>query len=700
MKRILSYVLVFAMIFSVFTMGAIGASAEGEQEELPSVQYNVYNSNSSFEYPGEIPECLHLITYVWEEDATFVRNTLGIVNGFCTATEGYAIVTLKGSDGTLQTLKVTRFVNWVGDSYSFIRFNLSDDGGYTVDGVSYTATVDLYSNDGTPVAKSNELSTKTTETTANVPEDYPNLTASGRIGNQSNACGFIDSNVTFDQTISVSSLSDIKILVNGKSAWWNIGYLGEKHCGIKDEHKIQIGIVGAEINPGWNSVTLIMGDTGDVYSQSFNSTFTSRGVTYSKVEADKTTDTVTAVIIYNTAPGYKVGDTLTGKCHDDHDNTATFKVTAVDGNKVTMVAENYVPNQSLLELQDKDKVYTTVTINTTSISASDPQALSDANTNVVINSGSKQILTGISSVKNSDGSVFGTVANLFDGKTSPKLEGGWPSGGITVTFKAESAIKATYLVLYTHDDGRYGNRAPQEFILSGSADGTTYTEIKHVYTSGIQNASDKAFSFALNGDTAYEYYKLEVLSNLGNGGHFQIGELELYTANVNLPDPIPADGIYTVVQGIKDSSSGYKTTANLQYRRTPIKDENNVTIGESETTYDVRLVVLINDDLLPLYDSADMYLTFETGSGALITKKNDKTITTAFKTVTGAGITSTAPEGYSYVGLVVKGVKYEDAVQSISARIELTVGEDEKLVIPFGTITAIPQSAGDSYFGA
>ena len=400
------------------------------------------------------------------------------------------------------------------------------------------------------------------------------LTATGVIGDQSTKDdghgGFIDSNLTFGESLNVDKLEDITIEVNGKPAYWNIGYMGYKHCqlGSSDgkvaKNWIQIGIVGAEIKKSAekdgalekdNTIKLTMGKSGDTYTQTFASNFAAKGVARSVVTADKTAKTVEAVITYNNAPGYKVGDTLDGECHDDHNNTGKFTVTKVDGNTVTLKAENYVPTQSLLELVDKDGVYTTVTINTAKVTTSDPQALSADDTKAVREKGTKQTLSEVTCKETATGKDFSTAANLTDGKTGTKIEGGFPTGGVTITFQTSAAVKATYLVLSTHDDDQYKNRAPQAFTLSGSTDGKTYTVIKDVVVSGIQNEKETPFAFALKDAAEYKYYKLEISSYLG-GGYFQVSEMELYSGNVTLTGTVPAEDTRVETQKASDSVPG------------------------------------------------------------------------------------------------------------------------------------------------
>jgi hypothetical protein len=413
-------------------------------------------------------------------------------------------------------------------------------------------------------------------------------------GVSSDGCGFIDANLYFTKSLDVETLSDVKIEVNGKAAYWNNGYLGYRHCALNkandlEKSWIQVGIVGAELTADENNVLKLTAG-GDTYTQTFTSVIAAKSYSYSQVVADKTTKTVTATIIYNSNPGYKVGDELTGKCHDDHSNTATFKVTAVDGNTVTLTATDYVPSTSLLELKDANGVFTTATINTAYVTASDAQALSDDDTQAVINGATKQTLKDVTSTKTESGDSFSDASKLTNGVAdgSGKLEGGFPSGGITITFSTESAVSATYLVLYTgNDDASFNDRAPQSFTLYGSTDGTNYTAIKTVATSGMQNKNYNPSAFALLNAGSYQYYKLVITSTMG-ASYFQMGELELYTGSVTLTGTVPKEGTYV---GTIQAGVAYNGTAPAAETPSEGNGDGNGDGSESPKTGDIALAI-------------------------------------------------------------------------------------------------------------
>lgn len=394
---------------------------------------------------------------------------------------------------------------------------------------------------------------------SNLGDDY-------KFAKDDNRCndGFLDGNLFLSASLQAESLSEVGVKVNGKTAYWNIGYMGVKHCNLGDVNyvnengevtstvprsNLQIGIIGADLTVGENELVLI-DKNGDTYTETFTSKVNALGTSYAKVTADAETKTVTAEIAFNADPGFAVGTTFEGRCHDDHNNGATFTVTAVDAKTklYTIKAENYVPNQSLLELKVTSEgtykdYWVTATINSKNTAIA--QGMTDADTAAVVAGATKQTLSDVTTTL---GDANALTNGVGDG--TGKMEGGFP-GEITVTFKTASEVDATYLVLYTgNDDASYNDRAPGSFVLYGSNDGNEWTVIKNVETSGMKGAANYApTAFALTDTTAYSQYKLVITSTLG-AGHFQMGELELFTGDVTLTDGIPAEGYAPVAAGV------------------------------------------------------------------------------------------------------------------------------------------------------
>ena len=377
--------------------------------------------------------------------------------------------------------------------------------------------------------------------TSFVIKNYQTTNAAGYYGNSANTgCGFLDGNMYPTAGLNAANSSELTVVVNGKTAYFNNGYLGEKHCAVREADYgengkvaggwIQIGVVGADVVPGINTL-LVSDKDGNTVILNFKASINALGTSYAKVVGDAKAKTVTAEIIFNTDPGFEIGTTFEGRCHDDHGNTATFTVTAYDSETkmYTIVAENYVPNQSLLELKVTSEgtykdYFVSATINAVknrSTFVSDDAPIVDASTKVTLSNAAATV--------NGSGASFGNAGNLVDSQTGDatagaKLEGNWP-GAMTITFEAADGAKPSYLVFYTDDDGNWTNRAPKEIKLYGSNDNSNWTELLSTADAGIENVNNAAFAVKVMADAEYKYFKLEVNSNKGNGGYYQIEEL-------------------------------------------------------------------------------------------------------------------------------------------------------------------------------
>jgi len=353
-------------------------------------------------------------------------------------------------------------------------------------------------------------------------------------------CGFIDGNLKCNESF-VGSVTELTVTVNGKPAYICNGYLGVQHNGIrnaddKTSNHFQLGIVGADVVKGDN-VLVVTDKGGNTVTHTFTSDTRILGISYSKVTADEEKRTVTAEIVFTDDPGFAIGTTFEGKCHDDHSNSTTFKVTDYHrGTKVyTIVGEGYTTEKSLLEFKvtssgDYKDAWFAAAIN---YKLTVPRAaLSSNDTNMVISNTTKLSLSDVTGTP-------GDASKLTNGveSDSGKFECNISKLPATITFKTAEAVDASYLVLYTgNDDESYGGRAPGAFTLYGSNDnGVTWTVIKDVKASGIPTGGVKnyaPYAFALTDTAKYNTYKLEIIDTTG-AGHFQMGELELYTGNVS-----------------------------------------------------------------------------------------------------------------------------------------------------------------------
>ena len=475
-------------------------------------------------------------------------------------------------------------------------------------------------------------------------------------------CGFIDSNLYLENGFDeATELNDIKITLNGETAYWNKGYEGYRHCNLygydntANAH-IHVGIVGGDLIQGKNTLTLTCGD--DVLTQYFTSTTNALGTSYAKVTSDASAHKTVAEIIFNKDPGFAIGTTFEGRVHDNHNTTSTFKVT--DYNRFTgmytIVGEGFVSTHTLLELkvtsegQYKD-YWVCATINAKNGA---PKAGAD-------------VIAGSTIVPITNAtSTFGE-ANLLidsqkeDGTTGNKLQGNWPGSTVTVGLTAERALKLSYIVFFTDDDGSWGNRAPKHVKLYGSADNSSWTPLMEIQDAGIQNVSNTAFAVDVSASDAYQYYKLEILSNKGNGGYFQIEEIlllegERIADNLAAGEPFnSADG--TEYQSLApEGNDDYK----LYYQTRP---------GADGTT-DYRIIAVVSKEYLEgEYTRINLTGTFTSSQDS---KNFSADLTKAYALIEanaadGAKTVYATNDEYAIVGIVITGVQsgYALDVQSV-----------------------------------
>ncbi len=362
------------------------------------------------------------------------------------------------------------------------------------------------------------------------------INPNGGYGNSINTgCGFLDGNLYAVEGLKADSVADLTVTVNGKTAYMCDGYLGMRHGRLHDvvdgdagkvAGGMQVGIIGADVVSGTNTVVVTDKD-GNTLTQTFDATITALGYTYAKVTGDAKAKTMTVEVAFNTDPGFAIGTTFEGKCHDDHGSTGEFKVTAYDADtKVyTITSTDFATKESLLELKvtsdgDYKDAFVCVAINAYNYKTSDGGVIG----------GNKVTITEITANR-------GDAANLIDG-TENKLEGGVPSESdpITITFKTESAVKIETLVLYTGgDDETWNNRAPGAFKLYGIASDGAEVLIKDVADSGMQNKNFTPYATEIGATVAYDSYKLVITSRIDRevtawyNDWFQLGELEVYS---------------------------------------------------------------------------------------------------------------------------------------------------------------------------
>lgn len=116
----------------------------------------------------------------------------------------------------------------------------------------------------------------------------------------------------------------------------------------------------------------------------------------------------------------------------------------------------------------------------------------------------------------------------FDNTTSTKWldDGGIPSTSNPswIQIRLVSAAVADELTIASAND--VPDRNPQDFVLKGSNDGSTYTTLGSWTNQSFANRF-QVKSFTFSNQTAYSYYRLEITKNLGNLTMTQLSEIQL-----------------------------------------------------------------------------------------------------------------------------------------------------------------------------
>lgn len=122
--------------------------------------------------------------------------------------------------------------------------------------------------------------------------------------------------------------------------------------------------------------------------------------------------------------------------------------------------------------------------------------------------------------------------NLFDGKTSTKYctKGDDQKFPFRIQWEMQRPATITSYTLTTGNDTA-GNpyRNPKAWTLSGSMDGTTWTELDSVESGGMEAKNLQPYTYTTKTKGAYQYFKLEIRSSEGSAlnGQIQLSELSL-----------------------------------------------------------------------------------------------------------------------------------------------------------------------------
>jgi len=124
---------------------------------------------------------------------------------------------------------------------------------------------------------------------------------------------------------------------------------------------------------------------------------------------------------------------------------------------------------------------------------------------------------------------------ILDGTTSTKYC--TDSIPATIAWTMKKPVTLKWYVIYTANDNA-GNpgRNPQKWVISGSNDGTNWTNVDSVNNANLPDVNYTGIAFAVSNPVPYQYYAIKVFSTAG-AGILQLSEIGLY-GDVNLSTAI------------------------------------------------------------------------------------------------------------------------------------------------------------------
>ena len=213
--------------------------------------------------------------------------------------------------------------------------------------------------------------------------------------------------------------------------------------------------------------------------------------------------------------------------------------------------------------------------------AADKLTISAASNKLVTNksyrgTGEKTYHTSYTATAGSGGFSGEGYGNLVDNNLDNKWCQGKPDGGWYIEFHTASAIKVDGYMLRTGND-TYGQwtRNPQDWVLKGkknSGDSWTIIDTK----SGNQdmpNANYKNVDFDVDIPGEYQYFRLEISNNRGNGGTMQLSEMQLFSyerfemgttyGNITVTPDAAASELTVALRNENASADTYTLTATV-----------------------------------------------------------------------------------------------------------------------------------------
>ena len=210
---------------------------------------------------------------------------------------------------------------------------------------------------------------------------------------------------------------------------------------------------------------------------------------------------------------------------------APVTVNSVSGNAITTTTANFASQQAIVKFTLQDKDGNAINASSLTVSAASNKLVTNKSYR---GTGDKTYYfgDGYYTVDGGSGGFSGEQhGNLVDNNLDNKWCQDKPDGGWYIEFHTASAIQVGGYMLRTGND-TYGQwtRNPQDWVLKGkknSGDSWTIIDSKSD-NQDMPNANYTAKDFDVDVPGEYQYFRLEISNNRGNGGTMQLSEMRLF----------------------------------------------------------------------------------------------------------------------------------------------------------------------------
>ena len=217
---------------------------------------------------------------------------------------------------------------------------------------------------------------------------------------------------------------------------------------------------------------------------------------------------------------------------------ANVEVASVDGNTITTTGNaNFQSQQAIVKFTLQDKDGNAINATSLNVSASSNKLVKNKSYR---GAGSKTYYYGNGYYTVTAGSGGYNTSEEHNSLVDNKLDTKWcqakPDGGWYIEFQTASAIHVDGYMLRTGGDtGQYGQwtRNPQDWVLKGKKNsGESWTDIDtKSKCEEIPYASNAETDFDVDVPGEYQYFRLEISNNRGDGGAMQLSEMRLFKYN-------------------------------------------------------------------------------------------------------------------------------------------------------------------------